>query len=113
MSAAVDERHTRDGGAGAGGEHGLLAAALGTAINAQRSGGIALAHVGLRAVEHQVGRERDEPQAALAARFGHPAGQPGVHELGLFRAGCAQIRATQHGRVHDGLRARLVDEARD
>ena len=75
--------------------------------------GLLLAHVRALAVEHEVGREGNERQAALPARLGHETGEASVHELGFVGASRAEVRAAQHRGVHDGLRARLVHEARD
>jgi hypothetical protein len=65
------------------------------------------------AVEHEVGRERDERQVAVPARLGHPAGESSVHELGFLGSSSAEVRAAQDGRVHDGLRLCLLHEAPD
>ena len=67
MAAAQDQGDAHDGRAGAGREHRLLAGELGAPVDAQRARRVVLPDEGPIAAEDEIGRERDEAQASLAA----------------------------------------------
>ena len=113
MAAAQDQGDARHGGRGTRLEHRPLAGELRASVEVSRNGGVALARERAVAGEDEIGRERHEADPALGAGPGHEARQPRIDLLGRVGAVLAVVGAAQHGRVDDGLGARLVQQRRD
>ena len=111
MTAAQDQGDAHDGRAGAGREDRLLAGELGASVDAQRARRVVLPDEGTIAAEDEIGRERDEAQASLAALPRQGAGQARVDPLRLVGPLLAVVGLADGGRVHDGVGPRGVEKA--